>query len=111
MVTGSFLQDQWYVAATSFELQAQPLGRKICNEDIVMFRRARLGTVGVLEDRCPHRKAPLSLGQLVNGRDPDARTTGFASTAPVVCTLDSEPEKPSRAGSTRDAIRRSSATT
>ena len=49
-----FLRDQWYAAATAAEVVDKPLGRKICNEDIVMFRE-RDGTVGVLEDRCPHR--------------------------------------------------------
>ena len=66
MVTGSFLQDQWYVAATSFELQAQPLARKICNEDVVLFRGAD-AAVTALEDRCPHRSAPLSRGHVIGG--------------------------------------------
>ena len=59
-----FLRNQWYTAATSTELGAKPLARTICNEPMVIFR-AQDGTVAVLTDRCPHRKAPLSLGEVV----------------------------------------------
>src|SRR5687768_14310154 len=49
-----FLRNQWYVAATSAEVGTKPFGRMICNEPVVLFRRAD-GRVAVLEDRCPHR--------------------------------------------------------
>src|SRR5215813_5725817 len=60
-----FLCNQWYTAATSTELGAKPLARTICNEPMVIFR-AQDGAVAVLTDRCPHRKAPLSLGEVVS---------------------------------------------
>src|SRR5215475_5239599 len=59
-----FLRNQWYTAATSTELGAKPLARTICNEPLVIFR-GEDGTVAVLTDRCPHRKAPLSSGEVV----------------------------------------------
>src|SRR5262245_65453163 len=59
-----FLRNQWYTAATSTELGAKPLARTICNEPLVIFR-GEDGTVAVLTDRCPHRKAPLSSGDVV----------------------------------------------
>ncbi|HEY5208442.1 MAG TPA: aromatic ring-hydroxylating dioxygenase subunit alpha [Stellaceae bacterium] len=59
-----FIRDQWYVAAFSEELTTAPLGRKICGEPLVLFRRAD-GTVAALEDRCSHRRYPLSLGRIV----------------------------------------------
>jgi phenylpropionate dioxygenase-like ring-hydroxylating dioxygenase large terminal subunit len=64
MSTGEFLRNQWYVAATSAEIGATPFSRIICDEAIVLFRR-RDGSIAALEDRCPHRKAPLSLGEIV----------------------------------------------
>ena len=36
----SFLKNTWYVAANAYELDAGLVSRKICNEQIVMFRKA-----------------------------------------------------------------------
>src|SRR5262245_23096571 len=65
-MTTPFLRDQWYVAAMSAEVTDAPLGRTICNEPIVLFRPSS-GGIAALEDRCPHRKAPLSLGRMCDG--------------------------------------------
>ena len=62
-----FIQNAWYVAATREDLAAGPLGRTICGQPIVFFRNAQGEAVG-LEDWCPHRGAPLSLGRVVEGR-------------------------------------------
>jgi len=59
-----FLRNAWYVAATSGEIGRQPLGRTICDEPIVLFRQSG-GQVVALTDRCPHRKVPLSLGEVI----------------------------------------------
>lgn len=56
-----FLYDQWYVACTSDELGDNPLGRRICGHKVVFYRDGA-GQVAALEDFCPHRGAPLSLG-------------------------------------------------
>jgi vanillate monooxygenase len=63
----TFIRDTWYVACTAEEIDEKPLGRKICNESIV-FYRASEGKVAALEDFCPHRGAPLSLGKVVEGK-------------------------------------------
>lgn len=85
MTDQSFLRDQWYAAATAAEITDKPLGRKICNEDIVMFR-GRDGTIAVLEDRCPHRKAPLSLGQVIDG-EIECPYHGLRFDGAGICTL------------------------
>ena len=59
-----FIRNAWYIAAWSHEIGAQPLGRRICNEPIVLFRDQD-GKVGALEDRCCHRGTPLTLGKCV----------------------------------------------
>jgi phenylpropionate dioxygenase-like ring-hydroxylating dioxygenase large terminal subunit len=59
-----FLRDQWYAAARSDEVEAKPLARKICNQDLVLFRGAS-GKIAILQDRCAHRMAPLSLGEVI----------------------------------------------
>jgi vanillate O-demethylase monooxygenase subunit len=49
------------------EIDEKPLGRIICNERIVFYRGAQ-GQAHALEDYCPHRGAPLSLGQVCEGK-------------------------------------------
>jgi len=59
-----FLKSAWYVAGWSDEFEAgQPYARRIIDEPLVMMRRED-GTLVALEDRCPHRWAPLSLGRV-----------------------------------------------
>ncbi len=62
-----FPKNTWYVACTPDEIAEKPLGRKICGESIV-FYRGEGGQVAALEDFCPHRGAPLSLGKVVDGK-------------------------------------------
>ncbi|MGU7769969.1 aromatic ring-hydroxylating dioxygenase subunit alpha [Burkholderia sp. MR1-5-21] len=62
-----FLKNAWYVACTPDEFAGKPLGRQICGERMVFFRDAD-GQVAALEDFCPHRGAPLSLGTVRDGR-------------------------------------------
>jgi len=53
----------WYVAATSDEVGRQPLGRRLLDRPVVLYRRES-GDVTALEDRCAHRAYPLSEGTL-----------------------------------------------
>ena len=62
-----FPKQTWYVACSSDELAKRPLGRQICGEMIV-FYRDEAGRVVALEDFCPHRGAPLSLGFVEDGK-------------------------------------------
>ena len=59
-----FLRDYWYVAAWNDEVSRQPLARTLLGEDVVLFRKLD-GTVVALEDRCAHRRLPLSAGRVV----------------------------------------------
>ncbi|PSO09978.1 Rieske (2Fe-2S) protein [Sphingobium sp. AEW4] len=58
-----FAKNQWYVVAWDFEVEQKPLARMICGEPVVVFRDTE-GRVAALEDVCPHRLVPLSLGTL-----------------------------------------------
>jgi phenylpropionate dioxygenase-like ring-hydroxylating dioxygenase large terminal subunit len=60
------IENAWYVAAWSSELRDKPLARQILNQNVVLFRDS-FGRVGVLEDRCCHRAAPLAQGEVVAG--------------------------------------------
>jgi phenylpropionate dioxygenase-like ring-hydroxylating dioxygenase large terminal subunit len=59
-----FLRDYWYVAAWSDEVARTPLGRTILGEDVLLYR-TEAGEAVALENRCAHRRLPLSLGRLV----------------------------------------------
>ena len=61
-----FLKNAWYVACMPNDFQDKPLGRKICGESMVFYRGAQ-GQAVALEDFCPHRGAPLSLGFVKDG--------------------------------------------
>ena len=59
-----FLKSAWYVAGWTSEFETGQLyTRRIIDEPLVMMRRED-GTLVALEDRCPHRWAPLSLGRI-----------------------------------------------
>ena len=60
-------KNAWYVACTPDEIDEKPLGRRICGEPIVFFRGPE-GVVAAVEDWCPHRGAPLSLGRVIEGK-------------------------------------------
>src|SRR6478735_11984214 len=61
-----FIRNAWYIAAWADELGQKPLARRICNEPVVLFRDQE-GRAAALVDRCCHRAAPLSHGELVPG--------------------------------------------
>jgi vanillate O-demethylase monooxygenase subunit len=65
-----FIKNTWYVACSLDELNAlgdKPLGRTVCNEQMAFFKGPD-GKVAAVEDFCPHRGAPLSLGKVCNGK-------------------------------------------
>lgn len=60
-----FLKNAWYVAAQPGELGRHLTQRWILGEPVVLFR-TQDGRPRALEDRCPHRRASLSKGTLVD---------------------------------------------
>lgn len=58
-----FVHDEWYVAAFADEVTRSPLARRLLGLPLVLLRRTD-GGVAALEDRCPHRSMPLSLGSV-----------------------------------------------
>ena len=57
------LEHYWYIACRSKNLGKKPLGIRIMNKNLVLFRTAQCD-VAALEDRCAHRNSPLSLGHV-----------------------------------------------
>lgn len=58
-----FIKNAWYVAAWSGEVGRKLLARTILDEPVVLYRRED-GQPAALLDSCPHKLAPLSLGEL-----------------------------------------------
>jgi vanillate O-demethylase monooxygenase subunit len=59
-----FLRNAWYVAAWEREITDAPFAAMILGERVAIYRRPD-GAYAALEDACPHRKLPLSLGRVV----------------------------------------------
>ena len=59
-----FVKNAWYVVAYSTEIGEKPFARKIFSKQVVVFRKQD-GAPVVLDNRCPHKFAPLSMGKVV----------------------------------------------
>ncbi len=59
-----YLENSWYVAAQSSQIGHQLQALKILDENLVFYRDSN-DKVVALEDACPHRKMPLSMGKRV----------------------------------------------
>ena len=59
-----YLRNAWYVAAWDREIGRELRATTILGERIVMYR-TRSGQAVALENACPHRKLPLSMGRLL----------------------------------------------
>jgi phenylpropionate dioxygenase-like ring-hydroxylating dioxygenase large terminal subunit len=57
-----YLKNAWYMVGWSNELTDQLLSRRLFDQQIVLFRKTD-GSIAALADRCPHRFAPLSMGE------------------------------------------------
>ena len=58
------LRGYWYAVAQSSDVAPGPLAVTVLGEPLVLWRTAD-GALMAARDRCPHREAPLSLGQVV----------------------------------------------
>ncbi|MBA3896412.1 MAG: aromatic ring-hydroxylating dioxygenase subunit alpha [Sphingomonadaceae bacterium] len=58
-----FLSNCWQVAAYSSEIEHRLFKRRLVGRSVLLYRTGA-GEVVAMEDRCPHRYVPLSLGRL-----------------------------------------------
>ncbi len=59
-----FIRNIWYVAGHAEEAGAEPFARILLEEPVVIFRTED-GVINALDDRCPHRMAPLHKGKVI----------------------------------------------
>ncbi len=81
----NYPENQWWVAATVSEIGAEPVQRWILGLPIVLYRGGN-GKVVALDNRCPHRWAPLSMGW-IKGNDIVCRYHGLQFGPDGGCTL------------------------
>lgn len=60
------LLNLWYLVARDCDVTDRPVGLTRLGRNLVLWR-ADTGKINVIEDYCPHRGAPLSMGQVANG--------------------------------------------
>lgn len=60
------LRRYWYAVARSSDVTPGPVAVGLLGERLVVWR-GQAGTLTVAPDRCPHREAPLSLGEIEDG--------------------------------------------
>ncbi len=60
----NWIRDAWYAVARADEISAKPLARTLFGAPMVLFRDSA-GAAVVLSEVCPHKSAPLSLGEVI----------------------------------------------
>lgn len=63
-MTTKFLLNTWYAAGFTGDFGRQPVLRKLLQRELV-FYRTQSGRLVALDDRCPHRFAPLHQGRII----------------------------------------------
>jgi 5,5'-dehydrodivanillate O-demethylase len=58
---GELLRRYWWPIATASMLGPVPIKRRLLGEDLVLYRD-KSGALGLLEERCPHRRASMVYG-------------------------------------------------
>ncbi|MBA3590303.1 Rieske 2Fe-2S domain-containing protein, partial [Methylibium sp.] len=77
MKANSFVQNAWYVAGMSSEFETRQLrGMTIAKRPIVIWR-ADDGSVVAFDDRCVHKRMPLSCGKLLENGTLECAYHGF----------------------------------
>lgn len=59
----TFIHNAWYAVCWSHELVDKPQAKRVLGEDIAVYR-TKSGLAAAVEDCCPHRFAPMSLGHV-----------------------------------------------
>jgi phenylpropionate dioxygenase-like ring-hydroxylating dioxygenase large terminal subunit len=60
------LRSSWFAVARSIDVQPGPVGVQLLGTKLVLWRGPE-GDVSAAPDRCPHREAPLSAGEVADG--------------------------------------------
>jgi len=87
------LLDLWYLVASANDVTDRPVAVKRLGRNLVLWRDDA-GVVRALEDYCPHRGAPLSLGRAIEGRLSCAYHGFEIDAAGVIAAVPATPDCP-----------------
>ena len=95
MIANSLILNAWYAAGLSGQFPAGELqGRKIGGKPVVMWRAAD-GRVVAFDDRCVHKRMPLSAGRLLENGTLECAYHGLCYDTEGTCVkIPSQPEGP-----------------
>jgi len=94
-----FLRNAWYAAAWEREIGEAPYATRILGHDVAIFRGAS-GTYAALDDACPHRKVPLSMGR-VKGDDLECGYHGLIFDCAGTCVRTPTGDRPPQGSNVR----------
>ncbi|WP_330212004.1 aromatic ring-hydroxylating dioxygenase subunit alpha [Pseudomonas sp. Z18(2022)] len=60
----AYLRNCWYIAGHAEEATDKPFARTLLNEPVLIYRTSD-GNVVAMDNRCPHRMAPLNQGKVI----------------------------------------------
>ena len=85
MPLNTFVENAWYVAGRSQEFPVnQPKGLKICARPVLVWRTAG-GKLASFDDRCVHKRMPLSEGEVLSDGVLECAYHGFCYDATGNC--------------------------
>ena len=85
MSANTFVENAWYVAGRSQEFPVnQPKGLKICGRPVLVWRSAA-GKIASFDDRCVHKRMPLSEGTILADGVLECAYHGFCYDATGSC--------------------------
>src|SRR2546422_2071569 len=85
MPLNTFVENAWYVAGRSQEFPVdQPKGLKICSRPVLVWRTAG-GKLASFDDRCVHKRMPLSEGEVLSDGVLECPYHGFCYDATGNC--------------------------
>ena len=93
MIPHHYIRNAWYAAGLSDEFAADDLqGHRIAGRPVLVWR-SRDGTIGAFDNRCAHKRMPLSEGRVLeNGIDVETCCEqGYCGTC-MTRYLEGEPE-------------------
>lgn len=95
IIKANYPRNCWWVATTADKVGREPLALIMLDMPVVLYRKED-GSVAALDDRCPHRWAPLSSGKVV-GDNIQCGYHGFTFNAEGSCVrIPSQTQIPSR---------------
>jgi len=91
----SFVRNAWYVAGMSGEFETDKLHGMVITKRPIVIWRGRDGKVVAFDDRCVHKRMPLSCGKILANGTLECSYHGFAyDTAGKCVTIPSQTDVP-----------------